>query len=186
MKTFMIELRLNNNNKLIFSTHYIKSLVQAKNKFEASKIVFDQYRKYYTGGENGVFEIGAQWEQSTPTLAILKQFKDRIINQDDTVMVRSGWGDNRQYAHFSRINNLKDLKEEYDCLNFSWNEVYYFDSAYHVPVSIYGCEKDCIIKSFPGNTAEVYEQAMQFVRDNTQKTDIFKTAHWMKRVKIQK
>lgn len=176
----MIELRFSNWGKTIDKITYIKNLVSAKDKFEAAKIVFDYYRKSYTAGENGVFEIGAQWEQTMPTYKILRSYCDKIIDKDDTVMVSSGWGDNRQYRHFSRINNLKDLQIEYRCMNFTWNDVYYFDGAYHVPVSIHGCEKDCIIKSFIGNTAEVYEQALQFVRDNTQKTDIFKTPNWMK------
>lgn len=169
MKPYFIEIRFNPTSNKFGGTLYLSNYIHANSLDEAKEIAMNKYKALST--EKGLLEVGANWALlgGIPTYRCLYVLRHNILNNDKTCIVSGG-----ETRYFSSITDTKQLRRAWENINLIWCEVFYMNGAYHVPIKFHYAVNEVIIKSFQGTTKEVYDEALQFVKNNTQQKNYFR------------
>jgi hypothetical protein len=180
MKTFFVELVLNNEGRNPFKSHYLGGVITAQDQEEAEMIVLRHFIKYYTGGDKGEYHVQCNWEVNIPTREIIEAHWKKASGAQMPIAVRAN--DNKGtvigHRYFQTETTKKEVMANWDYCHCNWgNPSVHYDidrGGYSVLIHNYMCMPNELI-FFKGVTRNTYLRAKKFVKDNT-----FKGTHFRK------
>lgn len=178
MKTFFIEIVLNNVNKKFKGNKFLRAIISAKDNDEAGEIALKYYQPHYTGGDTGEFYIQCNWEVHIPTREIIEKLWENASKSEGSIPVTAGESmETIGYRKFQLDETKKDVLDNWDYCNCSWADpvVYYEPKKGGYVVALHNYMSTPFeFYFFKGVTKEIYDKAMKWVEDNTFHGDYYK------------
>lgn len=172
MKTFFIEICSNPHPTYIPGSTFLGGIVAAKDLDRAKEIVTE----YYSGRrvEGGRFQVQCAWKVSVPTREIIEKHWRKYLRSFARIFDRDADGNPYRMREFEVNKTKKDVMDDWDRANISWDDVVYVPQrrGYSVTVQGYMC-MPCELSFFKGVTKTAYDKAKKFVKDNTFKGQMF-------------
>lgn len=166
MKTYFIEIVSNPHPTHIPGSIFLGGIVAAKSLNQAKDIVLHHYTDRRI--EGGQFQIQCAWEVLIPTREIIEKHWRKYLRSYSIISDKDSDGNVYRVHTFEPMKTKKEVLDDWDRANISWDDVFYDPSRRGYSVTVQGyMQMPCEIAFFKGTTAEIYKKAKQFVKDNT-------------------
>lgn len=166
MKTYFIEIVSNPHPTHIPGSTFLGGIVAAKSLDQAKDMVLDHYTDRRT--EGGRFNIQCAWKVSIPTRELIEKCWRKYLRSYSQIFSHDSNFNVIGVHTFEPMKTKKEVLDDWDRANISWDDVFYDPSRRGYSVTVQGyMQMPCEIAFFRGTTAETYRKAKQFVKDNT-------------------
>lgn len=172
MQTFFIEIVNNPHPDYIPGSTYLGAIVSAKNLEVAKEKALNHYS--VVKHEGGRFVIQCAWKYSIPTRELIDKRWRKYLSSTCLMSDKDNEGNTIRVKSYQPWKSKKDVMEDWDRGNISWDDVFYVPSRGGYSVTVQGyMQMPCEIAFFKGKKEETYQKAKQFVKDNTFKGDYY-------------
>ena len=178
METYFVEIVFNNEDKFANKCRFLRCMVQAENKEESERKALDHYRHLYTAGDKGEFRVQCNWVVNVPKREVFAEHWEQITGSYFPKAVHGNdISDVIGYRKVHLDETKEDVLSTWDACNAEWaaDPVYYCPrrQAYIVQIHNHMNMPHDLIE-FEGHTKEVYDVAMQWVKENTFHGDYYR------------